>query len=123
MTELSATTALADPPSGTARDAFDRLTFLGWRGGLAAIVAGLAVSFFLFGYAVIYWRNADMDFMVIHSALAQNDGKPQYFFDHTAYLTILSTKLWFQLLHGLGLLDAWSLSSIPPASNAAAFDA
>jgi hypothetical protein len=104
-------------------DNFDRLTFLGWRWGLAAIVAGLALSFFLFGYAVIYWRNADMDFMVIHSALTLNDGKPQYFFDHTAYLTILSTKLWFQLLHGLGWLDAWSLSSIPPASNAAAFDA
>ena len=102
-----------------AKDAFDRLTFLGWRWGLAAIVAGLAVSFFLFGYAVIYWRNADMDFMVIYNALALNDGKPQQFFDHTAYLTILSTKFWFQLLHALGLLDAWSLSSIPPASNVA----
>src|SRR5437899_1284896 len=111
------------PPKAAPMDNFDRLTFLGWRWGLAAIIAGLAVSFFLFGYAVIYWRNADMDFMVIHSALAQNDGKPQYFFDHTAYLTILSTKLWFQFLHGLGLLDAWSLSSMPPASNAAAFDA
>src|SRR5437868_5943983 len=112
MTEHSATAALADPPSGTATDAFDRLTFLGWRGGLAATVAGLAVSFFLFGFAVIYWRNADMDFMVIYSALAMNDGKPQVFFDHTAYLTIVSLKLWFQLLHGFGLLDAWSLSSI-----------
>ena len=110
-------------PTTPPKDSFDRLTFLGWRWGLAAIIAGLAVSFFLFGYAVIYWRNADMDFMVIHSALALNDGKPQYFFDHTAYLTITSTKLWFQLLHGLGLLDAWSLSSIPPASDAAAFDA
>ena len=111
------------PPKAAPMDNFDRLTFLGWRWGLAAIIAGLAVSFFLFGYAVIYWRNADMDFMVIHSALAQNDGKPQYFFDHTAYLTILSTKLWFQFLHDLSLLDAWSLSSMPPASNAAAFDA
>ena len=108
------------PPKAAPMDNFDRLTFLGWRWGLAAIIAGLAVSFFLFGYAVIYWRNADMDFMVIHSALAQNDGKPQYFFDHTAYLTILSTKLWFQFLHDLSLLDAWSLSSMPPASNAAA---
>ncbi|MBR1122446.1 hypothetical protein JQ628_13045 [Bradyrhizobium lablabi] len=111
------------PPETASADNFDRLTFLGWRWGLAAIVAGLAASFFLFGYAVIYWRNADMDFMVIHSALALNDGKPQYFFDHTAYLTILSTKWWFALLHALGLLDAWSLSSIPPASDAAAFDA
>jgi hypothetical protein len=118
MQEVSAPASTAPPV-----DNFDRLTFLGWRWGLTAIIAGLAVSFFLFGYAVIYWRNADMDFMVIHSALALNDGKPQYFFDHTAYLTILSTKLWFQLLHGLGLLDAWSLSSIPPASNVAAFDA
>src|ERR1700737_551385 len=65
----------------------------------------------------------EMDFMVIYSALALNDGKPQLYFDHPAYLTILSVKFWFQLLHGLGLLDAWSLSSIPPASNAAAFDA
>ena len=41
-----------------------------------------------------------MDFMVIYNALALNDGKPQQFFDHTAYLTILSVKFWFQLLHG-----------------------
>jgi hypothetical protein len=90
---------------------------------LAAIVAGLATSFFLFGYALVYWRNADMDLMVIYNALVLNDGKPQQFFDHTAYLTILSVKLWFQLLHALGLLDPYSLSSIPSASNSAAFDA
>ena len=53
-------------------DGFDGLTFLGWRWGLVAIIAGLALSFFLFGYAVIYWRNADMDFMVIYNALARH---------------------------------------------------
>src|SRR5580704_204375 len=111
------------PPVDAASDAFDRLTFLGWGGGLAAIVAGLAASFFLFGYALIYWRNADMDFMVIYNALALNDGKPQLFFDHTAYLTILSLKSWFRLLHALGLLAPYSLSTIPPASDAAAFNA
>jgi hypothetical protein len=111
------------PPNDATKDALDRLTFFGWRWGLTAIIAGLAASFFLFGYALIYWRNADMDFMVIYSALALNDGKPQVFFDHTAYLTILSLKLWFQWLHGLGLLDAWSLSSFPPSSNAVAFAA
>src|SRR5712671_1596510 len=113
------TTAPIDP----AKDAFDRLTILGRRWGLTAIVAGLATSFFLFGYALIYWRNADMDLMVIYNAFVLNDGKPQLFFDHTAYLTILSLKLWFQLLHALGLLEAYSLSAIPPASNTAAFDA
>src|SRR5438477_12143313 len=116
MTQLSAPAFVARPPSGMANDAFDRLTFLGWRGGLAASVAGLAVSFFLFGFAVIYWRNADMDFMVIYSALAMNDGKPQQFLDHTAYLTILSVKSWFQLLHGFGLFDAYTLPAIPSAS-------
>jgi hypothetical protein len=105
------------------RDAFDRVTFLGWEKGLAAIALGLAASFFLFGYALVYWRNADMDFMVVYNALLLNDGKPQQFVDHPAYITILSVQLWFKLLHGLGLLDAWTLSSMPPASNPAAFDA
>lgn len=108
---------------GPATDSLDRLTFLGWRKGLAAIVVGLAASFFLFGYALVYWRNADMDFMVIYNALLLNDGKPQQFFDHTAYLTILSVQLWFKLLHAVGLLDAWTLSAMPPASDPAAFDA
>src|ERR1700681_357689 len=123
MNQLSAPPLTTAPTNDVARDAFDRLTFLGWRWGLAAIVAGLAVSFFLFGYALVYWRNADMDFMVIYSALALNDGKPQLFFDHTAYLTILSVKLWYQFLHALGLLDAWSLPAITSASSPAAFDA
>jgi hypothetical protein len=123
MNQLSTPALAADRPITPPKDAFDRLTFLGWRWGLAAIVAGLAGSFFLFGYALIYWRNADMDFMVIYSALALNDGKPQQFFDHTAYLTILSVKFWFRGLHALGLLDAWSLSAIPKASNLPAFDA
>src|SRR5262245_63534767 len=121
MDSLSpAATAVSAPAHN---DAYDGLTFLGKRGGLAAIIAGLGLSFLLFGYAVIYWRNADMDFMVIYSALAMNDGKQQHFFDHTAYLTILTVKYWFQLLHAVGLLDAWSLSSMPPASDTTAFDA
>jgi hypothetical protein len=107
---------------GTPKDTLNRLTFLGWRKGLAAILVGLAASFFLFGYALVYWRNADMDFMVVYNALLLNDGKPQQFFDHPAYLTILSTQLWFKLLHVLGLLDAWTLSRMPPASDPAAFD-
>jgi hypothetical protein len=123
MTSFSTPASTPLAPTETAKDAFDRLTFLGWRWGLAAIVAGLAASFFLFGYALVYWRDADMDFMVTYSALALNDGKPQQFLDHPAYITILSVKYWFQLLHGLGLLDAYSLSSIPPASSAAAFGA
>jgi hypothetical protein len=123
MNQFPTPASTTKPQTYQAKDAFDRLTFLGWRWGLTAIVAGLAASFFLFGYALVYWRNADMDFMVIYNALVLNDGKPQLFFDHTAYITILSVKLWFRLLHALGLLDAWSLSAIPPASNAAAFDA
>ena len=119
MNQFSTPAATIEPKAYAAKDAFDRLTFLGWRSGLAAITAGLAASFFLFGYALIYWRNADMDFMVIYNALALNDGKPQLFFDHTAYITILSLKYWFRLLHALGLLDAWSLLAIPSASNLA----
>ena len=51
-------------PTGERRDTFARLTPLGWRGGLCVIVLLLAASFFLAGYFIAYWRNADMDFMV-----------------------------------------------------------
>jgi hypothetical protein len=111
------------PQIRAAQDALHRLTFLGWRWGLTAIVTGMAASFVLFGYALIYWRNADMDFMVIYNALVLNDGKPQLFFDHTGYITILSVKVWFRLLHGLGLLGGYSLSAIPPVSDPSAFEA
>src|SRR5690349_230850 len=103
-------------------DVFARLTYLGWNRALLAIIAGLAASCFLLGYFVVYWRNADMDFMVIYSALAMNDGKPQQFLDHTAYLTIITVKSWFRLLHDVGLLDAWTLPAVPPATDATAFE-
>jgi hypothetical protein len=112
----------ADRPSSPA-DALDRLTGLGPRGGLWAILAGLALSFLAVGYFAVYWRHADMDFMVVYNALLLNDGRPQQFFDHPAYLTILSVEGWFSLLHRLGALQAWTLSAIPPARDASAFDA
>ena len=105
------------------RDALAMLTPFRWNGGLAVIFALLAASFFVAGYFVIYWRNADMDLVVIYNALVMNDGGPQAYHDHPAYLTIVSLKLWFQLLHHLGLLNAWKLSSLPPASDIPAFDA
>ncbi|MEW6643168.1 MAG: hypothetical protein AB1586_21870 [Pseudomonadota bacterium] len=125
MDDLSLSSAPPDvhTPAAPRRDALARLTGLGPRGGLAAILLGLAFSFFALGFTAVYWRNADMDFMVIYNALALNDGRPQQYFDHPAYLTILSVKLWFQLLHALGWLDGWTLSAIPPAGDRAAFDA
>src|SRR6202790_5333001 len=123
MDQSSTRASTPRPQIRAAQDALDRLTFLGWRCGLTAIVSGMGASFVLFGYALIYWRNADMDLMVIYNALVLNDGKPQQFFDHTGYLTILSVKAWLEMLHGLGLLDTYSLSGMPPASSPQAFDA
>lgn len=100
-----------------------RLTMFGWAGGLAAILAGIVLSFFLFGYFAIYWRNADMDFMVVYNALVLNEGLPKEFFDHPSFFTILSVKFAFQVLHGLGLLDAYRLSAIPSAADPDAFGA
>jgi hypothetical protein len=113
----------ATPPSRASFDALAPLTFLGWRLGLAVIVAALTASFFLYGYALVYWRNADMDLIVIYNVLVLNDGKPQQFFDHTGYLTILGVKAWLEMLHGLGLLNFYSLSTMPPASDPQGFDA
>ena len=92
--------------------------------GLAAIVIGLAASFFLFGYALVYWRNADMDFMVVYNALLLNDGKPQQFVDHPAYITILSVQLWFKTARmGSGCSMPGRCPAMPAASNVGAFDA
>ena len=104
------------------RDAIARLTPVGWSWGLVFTAALLAASFFLAGYFIVYWRNADMDFMVVYSALLLNDGQPA-FHSHPAYVTILCVKFWFQLLHYLHLLDTSSLSRMPSASNVPVFDA
>lgn len=109
-------------PIGPEPDAFSRLTPFGWNGGLALIVVLLAASFFLAGYFIVYWRNADMDFMVVYRALSLGDGK-YVFFEHPAYFTIVSVKLWLQLLHSLGFLETSTLSAVPSASNIPAFDA
>ena len=122
MTATSVNTPSDTGAEKASRDAFVCLTQFGWRGGIAAILIGLTLSFFLAGYFVIYWRNADMDFMIVYTALAMNDGKPQVFVDHPAYLTILSVKAWFAAMHALGLFDAWKLSAIPTALNLPAFD-
>lgn len=106
-----------------ASDAFLPLTSLGWAGGLLGHLLWLTASFLAIGYFVAYWRGADMDFMVVYSALAVNAGKPLAFYDHPGFVTILSVEWWFRLLHWIGLLDAWSLSDIPSATNEAAFDA
>ena len=102
-------------------DAYKRLSPFSWNAGLLLIVALLAASFFLAGYLIVYWRNADMDFMVVYNVFLLNDGQPQFYFDHPAYFTILLVKGWFRFLHQLGLLDAWKLPAIPH-SSAAAFD-
>lgn len=107
----------------SSKDPLDRLTPFGWRGTVLFVLGFSFLSFLLCGYFVVYWRNADMDFMIVYNALALNDGAKQAFFDHPAYLTILSVEAWFRFLHHLRLLDAWTLSAIPPASKVAAFDA
>src|SRR5262249_34219901 len=120
ITSTDVSRAATRKPVGSA---LDRLTGFGPRGGFAAIIAALTILFFALGFATPYWRNADMDFMVIYNALLLNAGQPQHFFHHPAYLTFLSVKFWFQGLHALGLLDAWTLEAIPSAADPAAFDA
>src|ERR1700733_3922180 len=114
MIQTVAPPKMLDPiASAGHRDALERLTPLGWGEGLVFIVALMAASFFLAGYFVVYWRNADMDFMVVYNVFLLTDGQPQFYFDHPAYFTILLVKGWFRFLHQLGLLDAWKLSAIP----------
>lgn len=98
------------------------LFFFGWRGMIVAILAGLAASFLLCGYWYPYWRLADMDLMMAYQGFLVNSGHPQDFFDHPGHLSVILTSAWFELFHKLGWIDALTLSDIPPASDAVAFD-
>jgi hypothetical protein len=101
-----------------ARQFKDLILIHNWPGSLAAIVLGLVVSFFLFGFWWPYWRIADMDFWMVYEAWLFNDGLAQEWFDHPGYLTILALGNWFRLLHGVGLLDVYALSGLPAPADA-----
>jgi hypothetical protein len=88
---------MADQTTG-----FQRLILFGWTKGLIAFIAGMIVSFFLFGYWYPWWRIADMDFWMVYNAFLLNDGLPQEYFDHTGYLSILLLSGWFRFLHAIG---------------------
>lgn len=107
----------------SARDALSRLTLLGWSGGLASIALGLVVSFAAFGLFVVYWRNADMDLVVVYNALRVNAGLGQSYFDHPGIITIQSLALWYRALHAIGLLGIESFNQLPGAAQADAFAA
>ena len=99
----------------------DRLTPLGWTQGLLLILAGLIVSFFLFGFFNPYWRIADQDILLVFDAFLQNDGLPRQVAYHPAHLIVTMLSATYRALHGLGLLETYSLSTMPLASDVAAF--
>lgn len=121
MTHEPSGNPASGPAHGRPADALARLTPFGWSGGLFVIIATLTLSFLLLGYFLIYWRTADMDFMVVYSALVMNGGRPQEFFDHPSYYTILSVKTWFEFLHTLGLVKVHTIADVP--ADPAGFDA
>jgi hypothetical protein len=98
-----------------------RLTPLGWTWGLLAILAGLIVSFFLFGFFNPYWRVADQDILLVFDAFLQNDGLPRQIDFHPAHLIVAMLSATYRALHGLGFLETYSLSTMPLASDVAAF--
>jgi hypothetical protein len=101
-----------------ARQFKDLILINNWPGSMAGIVAGLAISFLLFGFWWPYWRVADMDLWMVYEAWLFNDGLAQESFDHPGYLTVLALGNWFRLLHGIGLLDVHALSALPAPATA-----
>jgi hypothetical protein len=119
---LATDSAQAQRPAAGTASGFDRLVLFNWRNGLLAIVVGLALSFLLFGLWYPYWRIADQDLILIYNALLLNDGLPQELSDHPGFLTLLQLKGLYKFLHAAGALHAYSISTLPDASDAAAFE-
>jgi hypothetical protein len=98
------------------------LLLFGWTGTIVGILVLMVISFALFGYGWPYWRRGDSDIMFVYQAYLLNSGRPQDFFDHPGYLTILLLDGWFRLLHSIGLLGVISLTDMPSASDPAHFE-
>ena len=116
-------------PSQTLQDAplapvngLHRLIFFNWWNGLLAMLCGMVVSFFLFGYWYPYWRVADVDVFYIYNVLVMNAGFPQELVDHPNYLVLVMLCGIFRFLHSIGLMHAYSLTTLPPVSDVAAYN-
>lgn len=104
------------------RDAIARLVLLDWTPQILLILGGLTLSFFLFGFFTPYWRVADQDLLMVYDAFLQNDGQPREIALHPAHLIVMALSTAFRALHNLGLMNAFSLSTLPPASDVAAYE-
>jgi hypothetical protein len=99
----------------------DRLCPLGWTTSILAILAGLIVSFFVFGFWMPYWRIADQDILLIYDAFLQNQHLPREITIHPGHLSVLALSSIFRLLHSFGILRADTISTLPPASDVPAY--
>jgi hypothetical protein len=102
--------------------AIHRLVPLNWTPEILAILAGLIVSFFLFGFFSPYWRVADQDILLIYDAFLQNDGLPRQVTLHPAHLIVTALSATFRALNSVGLLTTYSLSTLPSAGDADAYN-
>lgn len=95
----------------------EKLFVTGWGGAIASILVALVALFFVTGFWWPYWRSGDMDIWMVYEAFLLNDGLPQEYFDHPAYLTILLLGHWFGALHLGNLLPTYALSALPPVAD------
>ena len=102
---------------------YERYVFPGWWTSLAAIFAGMVISFVLFGLFYPFWWFSDQDLILAYQGLLLNAGLPQEYFDHTGYLYALMIAGWYDLLHWVGLLPVHALTEMPPPTDVPAFDA
>jgi len=111
------------PASQTADFSCEKYLFPGWTKSLAAVFAGMVISFVLFGLFYPFWWFSDQDLVLAYQGLLLNAGLPQEYFDHTGYLYILLISGWYSLLHWVGLLPVHALPEMPPPTDVPAFEA
>ena len=92
------------------------------RAGLPLLLIAMAASVFLVGFSWPYWRSADQDLILAYQGLLFNAGLPQEYFDHPGYLSYLVIGEWYRLLHTIGVLEVYSLATLPSSADAIAFN-
>jgi len=99
------------------------LVFRSYARSLFWLFLGMVVSFIIFGLLAPYWNKAMANLLAVHEALLYNEGSPQYFLWYPAHISPILLGLWYQILHLVGLLPEYKLSSLPATATADQFDA
>ena len=95
----------------------------GFSFSICFVLLGMLLSFLVFGLWAPYWNKGTANLISVYEALLYNDHLSQEFLWYPSYLSPQLLGLWYSLLHIVGLLPQYKLSTLPTPTTIPLFDA